>query len=61
MDRTNSRIANLSPCVRLFIDLLSDEFVEVNSSESAVSVSLQKTKALEEDAWMEKETWQTLQ
>jgi len=60
MDRTDS-YANLRPCVRLFIELLSNEFGEENSSESAVSVSLQKTKALEEDVWMEKETWQTLQ
>ena len=54
MDRTDF-YANLRPCVRLFIELLSNEFGEVNSSENAVSVSLQKTKALEEDACMEKD------
>jgi hypothetical protein len=38
MDRTNSQ-ATLSPCVRLFIELLLKEVGEVNSSECANSVS----------------------
>jgi hypothetical protein len=61
MDRTNSRIANLSPCIRLFIELLLKEVDELNSSECAVSVLLQETKALEQYAWMEKDTWLNLQ
>jgi hypothetical protein len=35
MDRTNSQMANLSACVRLFIELLLKEVEELNSSEQS--------------------------
>jgi len=43
MDGTDSQ-ANLSPCVRLFIDLLFKEVGEVKSSECANSVSCRASR-----------------
>jgi hypothetical protein len=43
MDRINSE-AKLSPCVRLFIELMLKEIGEANSSEWSFSVSRRTTR-----------------